>query len=189
MKKITLIFLLVLLTSSLFAYQGNYGFGAEFYTNTDKNEFADTKNSEMELKILGSIMLESMEIAPYIVFGNEKEETAGTLTDKHSEWGLGSMFNVHVIKTEFITVGTGIDASMRFGKFDEEFYAENSTFKFNAQVPIILDLSLGSIVFRVTQPVAGYNYSSTEFLGTKASDSTFYISNGFGPKFGILLTF
>lgn len=189
MKKITLIFLMVLLTSSLFAYQGKSGVGVELYSSTDKNEFADTKNTELELKILGSFMLESMEIAPYIVFNNEKEKTAGVLTDKYSEWGFGSMFNVHVIKTEVITLGTGIDASMRFGKWDEDFNADNSTFKFNAQIPIILDLSLGSVVFRVTQPVAGYIYSSYESLGTKASDSIFYVSNGFGPKFGILLTF
>lgn len=189
MKKTVLILLMVLLASSLFAYQGNFAVGAEVYWNSENDDFNNTKDSELELKILGSFMLDSFEIAPYFIINNEIEKTATVLTDKYSEWGFGSMFNIHVIKTDYITLGTGIDAGVRFGTWDEEFYAENSIFRFNAKIPIIFDLSLGSIVFRVTQNIGGFNHYSSDFVGTKYTNSTFYLSNGFSPRFGLLLSF
>lgn len=189
MKKIALILLMALCASTLFAYQGNFAVGVGLYADTDKDEFSDTKDSRMELSLMGSFMLENMEVAPYFILSNDKEYASGVLTDKYSDWGVGSQFNFHVVKTDIITLGTGIDASLRFGKYDEEFYIENSTFKFNAKLPIILDISLGSLVFRTTQPVAGYYYNSMDFSGTKSSSSTFYIANGFNPRFGLLLKF
>lgn len=190
MKKISLLLLLMVMASGLFAYQGNMGIGLDMYSYTEKNSLADTKDSFLRTKLFFTMMKEDMEIAPYIMYRSNTEKTAGTLTDKYSEFGFGSMLHFHLLKGDFMTLATGADVSLGFGKYDEDFYVENSTFAFDIEVPVVLDINLGEVlVFRASQSIGGFYSNSTKFLDEKVTESTFYWTNGFGPRLSLIVLF
>lgn len=190
MKRISFFLLLMIMASGLFAYQGNMGIGLDMYSNTQKDPTTDIKDTFLRMKLFVTLMQEDLEIAPYFMYMADKEKTAGTLTDKYSELGFGSMFNFHLLKGDFITMATGADVSLGFGKYDEDFYVENSVFDFNVEVPVVLDVNLGEVlVFRTSQNIGGFNFNTLKIVDDKFSDSTFYWSNGFGPRFSLIVLF
>ncbi|MDC7233702.1 MAG: hypothetical protein PQJ58_10755 [Spirochaetales bacterium] len=190
MKKTILILLMVLMASSVFAYtNASFGIGADIYFNSENDEFGDTKDSYSNIKIIGSIMLDTVEVAPYFKFSTTKQYDTGNLVDKYGEWGFGSLFHIPVLTTEVITLGPGLDVGVGFGTFDDEFYTDISAFSFYTTFPLIMDVSLGAFVFRISQNIGGFHHDSFKAGTLKYTESTFYFENGFGPRFGFLYTF
>lgn len=190
MKKLLLLLFVLLVATSLFAYQNKQGVGVDAFINTGGTE--TTNHVTMDIRVFYTFMLKNnvIEIAPYIELDWYKDNLNSTPTDGYFGWGLGSMFYWHFVNTKIVSLSTGFDAGFAYGKLREDIYGTNSYYDIGVFVPIALDINLGkTFVVRLSQNIAGVLYTFSK-SGSSTTDSfTFWSTDSFSPRFGFIITF
>lgn len=189
MKKLLLLLFVLLITTSLFAYQNNQGVGFDLRLEFSN---AGTNTNLVYTKIFYTFMTKYnvFEIAPYFALSLYNEKTNGIVTDGYLDWAVGSMFYWHFVNTKIVSVSTGLDAGIMFGNMDSVIYTDTWNVTLASTVPIVLDINLGSmLVVRITQNIAGLSYYIEDSSGS--ADSTFILwgMSSFNPSFGFIFTF
>lgn len=190
MKNLLLLLFMLLVATSLFAYQNDQGVGIDAYITTGST--ATTNDVTIDIRVFYTFMLKNnvIEIAPYIELDWYKDNVNDTPTDGYFGWGLGSMFYWHFVNTKIVSLSTGLDAGFTYGKLREDIYGTNSYFDIGVYVPIVLDINLGkTFVVRVSQNIAGVLYTSSNSGGPATTSLTFWTIDGFNPRFGFIITF
>ncbi|MCK5672239.1 MAG: hypothetical protein KAH95_02625 [Spirochaetales bacterium] len=193
MKKFYLILVMLLIVTSLWAYQGKRGIGLSLDLNTTTLTVTEESTFEINWEILFTFMLgNKLEIAPYFASEYSNETTGDSTTDGYMYFGFGTMVNWHFIQTRIITMAAGLDIGYWFGQMDESVYTDNSYSRFNYYIPLIVDLNLSKyIIIRIRQDI--WKMYHQTWMDTSSEDryteSYFVTYNGFAPQFGLIFCF
>lgn len=191
MKKFCFIVIMLLIVTSLWAYQGKRGIGLlmEFQGSTLTSTGDSTLN--INPKLFYTFMLNNkLEIAPYLGMDLFKEELGPVTTDGYKYYGLGAMLNWHFIRTQIITLAAGFDFSYWFGELEQSVYGDNTYFRINSFIPLIFDLNLGKhIVIRIRQDIWYLSSYTIKDSSDRFTDTDFGTFSNLNPEFGVIILF
>lgn len=191
MKKFLFILIMLLIVTSLGAYQGKRGIG--LLMELQGSTLMSTEDSTLNInpKLFFTFILNSkLEIAPYLGVDIFKEELGPATLDGYKYFGLGAMLYWHFIRTEIITLAAGLDFGYWFGDLEESVYGDNSYKRINSFIPLIFDLNLGKhIVIRIRQDIWYLSSYTIKYSSDRFTATDFGTFSSFNPEFGVIILF
>jgi len=194
MKKIFLVLFMVLMITSIWAYQGTKGVGLLLDVNTTYVDSTEENTIEINPEIFYTFMLyDKLEISPHLAVLYYNESDFSGTTDGWLYLGAGCLVNWHFIKTNVITLATGVDFNFWFSTWNESLtvYADSTYEEFGFIIPLILDINLTkNLVIRVRQDIVDFNSNETGLTNNDVeSNKSFKTFNGLNPQFGFIISF